>query len=151
MNIQKLLSVLAKQEKNLKNLLKIGSDKKEILISSNYEKLNEIITAEEQNLLSIQLTEEDRLNLMHILFLDYNIDNERYKLEILVKSLEGKVEPKVLLQITESEKRIKNTIKEITRINQLNMVLIQQSRSLINDTIQAVINTSSKSIVDRKG
>ena len=79
MKLQKLLSVLAKQENNLKSLLKIGNDKKEILVSNNYEKLNEIIGHEEQSLLSIQLTEERRLNIMQELFLEHNISNDRYK------------------------------------------------------------------------
>ena len=151
MQLQKLLSVLEKQEKNLKNLLRIGFEKKETLVSNNIAKLNEVVAAEEQNLMFIQSTEESRLSLMNDLFSEFNIDNERYKIEILVKNLKGKVDHKILIDISESEKRIKNIIGEITRINHLNMVLIQQSRSLINDTIQAVLGSSNRSILDRKG
>ncbi len=39
MNLQKLLSVLAKQEQNIKDLFQIGLDKKEVLVSNNYDKL----------------------------------------------------------------------------------------------------------------
>jgi len=151
MNLQKLLSVLSKQERNLKNLLKIGLEKKESLVSNNYEKLNLIISEEEKGLLAIQLTEENRLIIMQDLFSDYGIDNKRYKLEILVEKLSGKVDTKILMDIREYEKRIKNIITELTKINHLNMVLIQQSRSLINETIQAVINSSETRILDRKG
>ena len=151
MKLQKLISVLAKQEINLNNLLQIGLDKKESLVSNKYEVLNEVVANEEQTLLFIQMAEEKRLNLMHDLFSEYNIDNERYKIEILVENLKGKIEPKILQSISDSEKRIKQIIGEITRINQLNMVLIQQSRSLINDIVQAVINSSDRSILDRKG
>ncbi len=151
MNLQKLLSVLIKQEKNLKDLLQIGLEKKETLVSNNHRKLNEVVTAEEKCLLSIQLTEEQRLNLMEQLFVEHNIDNERYKLEILVDRLKGKVDSKILSQITGSEKRIKNVIGEFTKVNHLNMVLTQQSRNLINETIQAIINSSNRSILDRKG
>lgn len=151
MKIQKLIAVLAKQEINLNNLLQIGIDKKEALVNNKSEVLNEVVASEEQTLLFIQIAEEKRLNLMQDLFSEYNIDNERYKIEILVENLKDKVEPKILQDITNYEQGIKKIIGDITRINQLNMVLIQQSRSLINDTIQAVINSSSKSILDRKG
>jgi hypothetical protein len=150
MNLQKLISVLTKQELNLKKLIEIISDKKECLVNNKYEKLNEVIAQEEHCLLSIQLTEESRLEVMQHLFSEFNIDNKRYKLEILVNKLNGIIGPEVLDQITESEKRIKNSIEEINRINHLNLVLIQQSRNLINDTIKAVINTSKRSILDRK-
>ena len=150
MNLQKLISVLTKQELNLKKLIEIISDKKECLVNNKYEKLNEVIAQEEHCLLSIQLTEESRLEVMQHLFSEFNIDNKRYKLEILVNKLSGIIGTEVLDQITESEKRIKNSIEEINRINHLNLVLIQQSRNLINDTIKAVINTSKRSILDRK-
>jgi hypothetical protein len=150
MNLQKLISVLTKQELNLKKLIEIISDKKECLVNNKYEKLNEVIAQEEHCLLSIQLTEESRLEVMQHLFSEFNIDNKRYKLDILVNKLNGIIGHEVLDQITESEKRIKNSIEEINRINHLNLVLIQQSRNLINDTIKAVINTSKRSILDRK-
>jgi hypothetical protein len=150
MELQKLISVLAKQELNLKKLIKIISDKKECLVNNKYEKLNEVISQEEHCLLSIQITEESRLEVMQHLFSEFNIDNKRYKLDILVNKLNGIIGHEVLDQITESEKRIKNSIEEINRINHLNLVLIQQSRNLINDTIKAVINTSKRSILDRK-
>lgn len=150
MDLQKLISVLTKQELNLKKLIKIISDKKECLVNNTYKKLNEIIAKEENCLLSIQITEESRLEVMKHLFSEFNIDNKRYKLEVLVNKLTGIIGHEELDQITESEKRIKNSIEEINRINHLNLVLIQQSRNLLNDTIKAVINTSKRSILDRK-
>lgn len=150
MNLQNLISVLTKQETNLKKLLKIVNEKKEALVNNKLEKLNEIISLEENVLLAIQLVEEERLSEMENLFLENNIDNKRYKLEILVTSLTGKIDPGILNRITDFEKKIKTIVEEITKINHLNMVLIQQSRTIINDTIKAVINTSKRTILDRK-
>ena len=151
MKLENLVSVLKSQENNLKHLLEIGLNKKEILVSGDNEKLVEIIKSEEQSLLTLQLNEESRLKLMCDLFNEYNIDNERYKLKILVDNLKGKVSSKILIGIINFEKSIKKLIAEITRINQLNMLLIQQSRNLLNETIHAVLNSSKRSIVDRKG
>jgi len=150
MDLQNLISVLNKQETNLKKLLKIVNEKKEALVNNKLEKLNEIISLEENVLLAIQLVEEERLSEMENLFLENNIDNKRYKLEILVTSLTGKIDPGILNRITDFEKKIKTIVEEITKINHLNMVLIQQSRTIINDTIKAVINTSKRTILDRK-
>lgn len=151
MNLQKLLAVLAKQEKNIKDLFQIGLDKKEVLLNNNYDKLNDIVSIEEQKLLSIQLTEENRLQLMRDLYSEYNIDNSRYKLGILVENLKGKIDSKILSNIASYENKITKMITDLTSVNSLNMMLIQQSRNLINETIQAVINSNSRSILDRKG
>lgn len=151
MNLQKLLSVLAKQEQNIKDLFQIGLNKKEVLVSNNYDKLDEIVSIEEQKLLSIQLTEENRLKLMRDLFAEFNINHTRYKLGLLVESLMGKVDNQILSKISFYENKITKLITDVTTINSLNMMLIQQSRSLIHETIQAVINSNSRSILDRKG
>ena len=102
-------------------------------------------------LLAVQIAEESRLNHMQELFGTYRIKNERYKLNILVDNLKGKVDNSILNAVAGYEKRIKNLIEEFTKINHLNMVLIQQSRTLVNETIQAVINSSKQVILDRKG
>ena len=151
MDLQKLLTTLAKQEKNLKNLLKVVSDKKEALVSNNSDLLENIIKGEEEFLLKVQLAEEDRLQIMKDLFDVIKIPDERYKLEILVNSLRNRVNDEIINQIEGFERRIKSTIKEITKVNHLNMVLIQQSRSLISQTINSLVNTNSRSILDRKG
>ena len=151
MNLQKLLSVLAKLEQNIKDLFQIGLDKKEVLVGNNYDKLDEIVSIEEQKLLSIQLTEENRLKIMRDLFSEFNINHTRYKLEILVENLKGKIDSQILSDISLYEKKITKLISDVTTLNSLNMMLIQQSRNLIHETIQAVINSNSRSILDRKG
>lgn len=151
MNLKKLLSLLVKQEYNLKSLLKKGIEKKETLVANKYDILSEIVATEEQILLSIQQIEEKRLFVMRDLFAEYNIDNKRYKLEILVKNLNGKVDSQYLVQINAFEKRMKKIINDITEMNHLNLALIQQSRILMNETLQAVMATGSKALIDRKG
>lgn len=140
-----------KQEYNLKSLLNKGLEKKETLVANNYDRLSEIVATEEQILLSIQQLEEKRLGIMQDLFIEYNIDNKRYKLEILVNDLDGKVEPQYIVQINAFEKRMKKIINDITEMNHLNLALIQQSRILMNETLQAVMATGRKAILDRKG
>ena len=151
MNLKKLLSLLVKQEYNLKSLLNKGLEKKDTLVANDYDKLSEIVATEEQILLSIQQLEEKRLSIMQNLFVEYKIDNQRYKLEILVSHLDGKVDPQYIVQIKAFEKRMKKIISGITEMNHLNLALIQQSRILMNETLQAVMATGSKALLDRKG
>ncbi len=151
MNLKKLLRVLEKQERNLKNLINIGTEKKDALMINNHEDLNKVIVKEEQMLLTIQLTEEDRLLIMRDLFNEFNIDNKRYKISILLEKLKNRVEPRTLKIILEYETRIKGLIEEITKINQVNMLLIKQSSSLINEITREIILANKKSaILDRK-
>jgi hypothetical protein len=151
MNLQKLITLLNKQESNLKSFLTIVENKKDALVSNDYELLNKVVANEEERLLSIQLAEEERLIIMQNLFREYGIEKKRYKLEFLLEALEGKINSKIVENIRYKEKQMKDTINEITRVNHLNMMLIQQSRSLINQTIQAIVNSGTKSILDRKG
>lgn len=151
MNLQDLIKILKKQENNLNNLHRVVLDKQNFLVSGDDNSLANLIIKEEKLLLNIQLTEESRLKIMQKLFEEYEIKNERFKLKILVKGLENKVNTKILNGILSVERKIKNIITEIKKINNQNMVLIQQSRNLLNETIHAVINASNRSIVDRKG
>ncbi|MCP5063276.1 MAG: flagellar protein FlgN [Ignavibacteriae bacterium] len=151
MSLQKLMDVLDNQEKNLNKLLSVATKKQKTLLDNNNEKLNEAITLEEKQLLKVQTTEEQRLNIMEKLFAEYSISNERYKLSILVVALRGKVSEVILKKIGSYEALIKNIIEKISKVNTQNILLIEQSRQIINETIKAVVSSSNRSIVDRKG
>lgn len=151
MSLKKLIDVLDNQEKNLNKLLSVAAKKQKTLLDNNNEKLNEAITLEEKQLLKVQTTEEMRLSIMGKLFTEYSINNERYKLSILVEELSGKVSEVILNKIGSYEEVIKNIIEKISKVNTQNILLIDQSRQIINETIKAVVNSSNRAIVDRKG
>ena len=151
MEYSNLSEILNKQEKNLKELLKIVTSKQEALVSNNNENLNDLISKEEKLLLQLQITEERRLEILKSIYEENNIKNERFKLDVMIEALKNKLKKEFVEDIMNSKNRIKNTIKQVTKINQQNLVLIQQSRELLNNTIQAVINATNRSILDRKG
>jgi len=151
MEYSNLTEILNKQEKNLKELLKIVTNKQEALVSNNNENLNDLISKEEKLLLQLQITEERRLEILKSIYEENNIKNERFKLDVMIEALKDKLKKEFVEDIMNSKNRIKNTIKQVTKINQQNLVLIQQSRELLNNTIQAVINATNRSILDRKG
>jgi len=150
MGLKKLIEVLDRQEKNLNRLLSVAMEKQKTLVSNDNDKLNKVIGLEEKQLLKVQTTEEHRLLLMEQLFEKYEINNERYKLSILTEALHGKISEIVLKKIESSETSIKNVIEKISKLNKQNILLIEQSRQIINETIKAVVN-NNRSIVDRKG
>lgn len=151
MNIEKLVVILEKQNKNLQRYLKSVMEKQIVLVNCNNEGLKESIINEEKLLLNIQLTEESRLKIMEELFAEFNIKNARYKLEVLIENIKNKIDINVIEVITSLEKSLKKTIKEIQKVNNQNLVLIQQSRSLINETIKALLNSQKRAFIDRKG
>lgn len=151
MEYSNLIEILNKQEKNLKELLKIVTNKQEALVSNNNENLNDLISKEEKQLLLLQITEEKRLEILKNIYQENNIKNERFKLDVMIEELKDKLNEEFVEELMNSKNRIKNTIQQITKINQQNLVLIQQSRELLNNTIQAVINATNRSILDRKG
>ena len=151
MEYSNLTEILNKQEKNLKELLKIVTNKQEALVSNNNENLNDLISKEEKLLLQLQITEERRLEILKSIYEENNVKNERFKLDVMIEALKDKLKKEFVEDIMNSKNRIKNTIKQVTKINQQNLVLIQQSRELLNNTIQAVINATNRSILDRKG
>ena len=151
MEYSNLSEILNKQEKNLKELLKIVTSKQEALVSNNNENLNDLISKEEKLLLQLQITEERRLEILKSIYEENNVKNERFKLDVMIEALKNKLKKEFVEDIINSKNSIKNTIKQVTKINQQNLVLIQQSRELLNNTIQAVINATNRSILDRKG
>ena len=152
MNINKLIKILKEQKYNLTGLLKIVKDKQKILIGNKLKKLPDYISLEEKKLLEIQITEEKRLKIMKEIFSEYNIKKEKFKLEILTESLEKLVPNNILFEIKEEETKIKEIIKEVTKVNGQNLLLIQQSNQIISETVKAVIDSNNKAIIiDRKG
>ena len=148
--VEKIIAILEKQENNLKKLLKFVLEKQVAIVNNNNEGIKESVSKEEKLLLTVQLTEEIRLKVMEEIFSYYKIDNERYKLSILIENLKSKVDERLIHNISVYETNIKKIIKEVQKVNQQNMLLIQQSRSLLNDTITAVLNLNNRTIVDRK-
>ena len=151
MKIKKLIEILKEQKNNLNSLLKIVKEKQNVIVNNKLEKLPEYMNKEEKELLEIQITEEKRLHIMQELFTEYKIKSERFKLEILIKELKDLTTETYIENIKTKEIEIKNLIKEITLKNQQNLMLVQQSSQIISETVKAVIDTSKRSIIDRKG
>ncbi len=151
MKIKKLIEILKEQKNNLNSLLKIVKEKQNVIVNNKLEKLHEYMNKEEKELLEIQITEEKRLHIMQELFTEYKIKSERFKLEILTKELKDLIRETYIENIKTKEIEIKNLIKEITQKNQQNLMLVQQSSQIISETVKAVIDTSKRSIIDRKG
>ncbi len=151
MKIKKLIEILKEQKNNLNSLLKIVKEKQNVIVNNKLEKLHEYMNKEEKELLEIQITEEKRLHIMQELFTEYKIKSERFKLETLIKELKDLIPETYIENIKTKEMEIKNLIKEITLKNQQNLMLVQQSSQIISETVKAVIDTSKRSIIDRKG
>ncbi len=151
MKIEKLLAVLENQKKDLQSLLEAIRKKQEALVSRNTTALEDIIKQEEKLLLKIQNNEEKRLDSIIEIYKNLNISNDNFKLSKLISVLEGKTDEKQLKTLRGLNHTIKGYISEIMKLNRQNMFLIQHTRQFVSETISAILNTTTKSLIDKKG
>ncbi len=151
MKIEKLLTVLENQKKDLQSLLEAIRKKQEALVSRNTTALEDIIKQEEKLLLKIQNNEEKRLDSIIEIYKNLNISNDNFKLSKLISVLEGKTDEKQLKTLRGLNHTIKGYISEIMKLNRQNMFLIQHTRQFVSETISAILNTTTKSLIDKKG
>ncbi len=151
MKIDKILTVLETQKKDLQSLLEVMKKKQEALVSRNNSALEEIIKQEEKLLLKIQTNEEKRLDSIIEIYQKLNLSNNDFKISNLLSVLKGRADEKQLKTLQTFNNTIKGYISEIMKLNKQNMFLIQHTRQFVSETISAILNTTTKSLIDKKG
>ncbi len=151
MKIEKLLTVLENQKKDLQSLLEVIRKKQEALVSRNTSVLEDVIKQEEKLLLKVQTNEEKRLDTIINIYKELNLSNKNFKIANLISVLEGKADENQLKILRGLNHTIKGYISEIMKLNKQNMFLIQHTRQFVSETISAILNTTTKSLIDKKG
>ncbi len=151
MKIEKLLSVLENQKKDLQALLQTMEKKQEALVTRNTTALEEIIRQEEKLLLKVQNNEEKRLDSIIEIYKQLNLSNNDFKISNLLTVLEGKTDAGQIKMLKAYNNSIKGFITEIMKLNKQNMFLIQHTRQFVSETISAILDTTTKSLIDKKG
>ncbi len=150
MKLERLTEILLKQKENLKAMLTAIKEKQTALVNRDNQALENSIKKEEKLLINIQSVEHERLLLMD----DFNSDKYQLtdnKISTLLNVFKEKIKQETYIKLQNLDASIKNYITEIIRVNKQNMLLIQQRRQFISDTINAVLSSTNKSLIDRKG
>jgi hypothetical protein len=150
MEIQNLLNLLTRLGENLNRLLGFVKEKQKALVSNDRAALDKCIKSEEQILVMIQSVEEERLQMIHSINTELGIKNPSTKISSIAEILKGKIPQQKMNQLVSIEKKIKSDIAEITTLNKRNLFLIQHSRNFIKETINSLLSSRKKSILDRK-
>lgn len=127
--IRDLITVLKEEEEIYEYLLPITQEKKQVIIKNDLQSLQNI-TVEEQKAVEIlnvleRRREEVIVNIGTVLGMDANTMKISNVISILDK------QPEEQRELKEVHKRLKDTVGELKRLNDLNRILMEQSLEMI--------------------
>ncbi|GBD90561.1 flgN protein [bacterium BMS3Abin04] len=151
MKVNKLTIVLNEQQNNLSMLLEIIKNKQKALVERDDDSIKLSVKREEKILLKIQSLEEKRISAIETVYTENNLSIEDYRITTLLQSLNSSLDKKTIEVLSDYKLNIKNLILEIMKLNQQNMFLIQHTRQFFSETINAILSSTKRSLIDRKG
>lgn len=151
MKANKLTIVLNEQQNNLSMLLEIIKNKQKALVERDDDSIKQSVKREEKIILKIQSLEEKRISAIETIYSENNLSVEDYRITAFLQNLNSSLDEKTIEELTNYKLNIKNLILEIMKLNQQNMFLIQHTRQFFSETINAILSSTKKSLIDRKG
>ncbi|MGE5399253.1 MAG: flagellar export chaperone FlgN [Ignavibacteriales bacterium] len=149
MEVKDLEVSLKKQKDNLAVLLSAALQKQKALVSLDYSGLESSITKEERALTGITEHEKQRIKILTDLYSKYSLSFNSYKLAEFMERTRTILDKKSINEIAMAEKELKELITKISKVNQQNKYLIENSRAFIKETISCILN-ARKSLLDKK-
>ena len=137
-----------KQETDLENLLGTSLDKQRILIEGDYESLSEITRTEEKLLSRIQQNRKNIIDKIRGLHLQSSSDELRY--DDILYILESSLHPDDFAPLRKLIQSMKEISRKVLRTNQQNLHLLNFSKHFIDDTMNTILSSSRKTVLDRK-
>ena len=147
---EKLLEILTDEENLLSSILKTAEEKQVALVSNNRDSLDASIKEEEKFLPRLREIEISRIKALQSIYLSAGKKADDYTIGALLGEFEENLTEDEKNNLSEKQKKIRELINTITKLNEQNLYLINHSRRFINETINAIINSSDRSILDKK-
>ena len=139
--IETLIDVLDKENTEYEGLTELSERKTSAIVGGDVEKLQEILGYEQRfidNINKLDAKREENVNdICNVL----NLPKEGMKIEIIVDMLSGQPEEQAALE--EVHLRLKRTLSRLTKINENNKMLLQESM----DMIEFELNLARNSVV----
>ncbi len=104
-----------------KELLKLSEKKKDILIKSDRNALEEIVVSEDKILSKINSLEQQRVNIVEKIAKELNIPPEEAKIETIIENSNGMTKHKLL----QAKMNLVDVIGKLSRLNDINKELIK--------------------------
>jgi len=147
---EKLSGILESEEALLASILKIAKDKQRALVSNNREGLESCIKEDEKLLPRLKEEETSRIKAVQSIYLIAGKKTDDYSIGTLIDKFSDDLSDEEKVYLENKRESIKELINTITNLNNQNLYLINHSRQFINETINAIINSADRSILDKK-
>lgn len=128
--IDELISVLSQENKEYQDLVVLFQEKTNVIVKGDVDYLQKITEAEQSFIARITKLEEKRTDLVNEIATVLCRDAKTLTVRDIIEVLKGQPEPKERLAKVYDE--LKNTLNQMSALNDLNKNLIEQSLELID-------------------
>lgn len=128
--IDELITILSKENKEYQDLVVLSKEKTNVIVKGNIEYLQKITEAEQNFIGKITKLEKERMENVEEIARVLCRDAKTLTVRDIIEVLKGQPEAKEKLAKVYDE--IKNTISQLTALNEMNKNLIDQSLELID-------------------
>lgn len=144
--MDEMIDILKKELSMYEEMLKISTDKKELIIKDNVNELEEITKREEKIVKEFIEIEKERLNILRTFSKEKGLVNETPKIPELAEYF-----PEQKEELMELRKKILDIVSKVKAKNDLNEKLIKNSLDYINFSVGLATGSSVDSGTYGKG
>lgn len=134
--IDELIDVLDKEEKEYQDLILLSREKTPVIVKGDLDKLQKITEAEQYVVGKITKLEKKRVEVTKDIAIVLGQDEDSIKVTEIADLLQS--QPEAQGRLLEVHDRLKATMQEITKINDMNKSLIKESLEFIEFNLNLV-------------
>jgi hypothetical protein len=153
MSIDRLLKIYEDQSENLDELFDNALQKQKAVINNQREGLERFTNLEEQSLSKINRKEHERENCVEKLLNDSgktHLLNENVSSATILSEIKLLTDADSYNKLFELRRLLKEKTMKIGQINKQNMFLIEQANSIVKQTLNILLTSQKKPILDRR-
>lgn len=124
-----LTGVLQKEDEQYKVLINLSNEKKDVIIAANVARLEEITAMEQQVTDVLHHYETQRKSILHDMAEVLGREPEDFDIEKMIQMLMS--QPKEQSHLITLRDNLRNTLREMARINSQNQALIEQAIEMV--------------------
>ena len=140
--LTELIELLETQKELYSNLLDLSISKKDAIVKTNVNELDNIVKAEQILLLRLGEVESKRQRLIEQIAKEYKVNKEEVNLEFVLNQLNSSQKNKVM----DIRGHFINILDDITKYNNVNKKLLEKQLSFVSMTLNAI--TGSGNTID---
>jgi hypothetical protein len=153
MNTERLIKIYEEQLANINELLDFSLGKQKAIINNQREELEKFTNLEEQALSRINRKEKERSNCIDIIFSNEgkaNLLSNGNNTEVILAELKSKLTEDKFKLFSDCRNEIKDKFNRIKEVNSQNLLLIEQANGIVKQTLNILLSTQDKPLLDRR-